>query len=84
MVKNYFPFERQKVWPGEPIVIKESLMACEGKDIQIVITLCVSSTFKLYACNLQAATTEVKNKAKNPQPFQNSQTFVIEILGFLG
>lgn len=37
-------------------------MASKGKDIKIIIAFSVSSTFKLYAYNLQAATTEVKNK----------------------
>lgn len=51
-------------------------MACEGKDIKIIITFFVSSTSKLYECNLQAATTEVKIKTKNPQPTQTPQTLL--------
>lgn len=47
--QNYFLFGRHKVWPGEPKVIKESLMACGGKDIKMIVTLFVSLSFKLYA-----------------------------------
>lgn len=66
--QNYFPFERYKDWPGEPIVIKESLTASKGKDIKIITAFSVGSTFKLYAYNLQAATTKVKNKTPSSSP----------------
>lgn len=64
--------------------MKESLMACEEKGIKIIITFFVSSTFKLCACNLQVATTEVKNKTKKSQAPQNPQNFVVKTWGFLG
>lgn len=56
------------MWPGEPKVIKESLMACGGKDIKMIVTLFVSSSFKLYAFYLHVQPLKLERKHKTPTP----------------